>query len=156
GDLRLEPAGSFLVEDWWPDGSALLLRRLVEGRHELVRLDLDTGELQTVPSEPGVISKARVRPDGKVWFLHEQGHRPRRVVDDTGSEVLRLEQTPSLAAQPYESWHFENPHGQRVHGFFVTPAGSDRPFPVMMFVHGGPTALDMDRWQPEVQAYVDA
>src|SRR5947207_4476157 len=54
-DLRLEPAGSFLVEDWWPDGSALLLRRLVEGRHELVRLDLDTGELQTVPSEPGVI-----------------------------------------------------------------------------------------------------
>jgi dipeptidyl aminopeptidase/acylaminoacyl peptidase len=26
----------------------------------------------------------------------------------------------------------------------------------MMFVHGGPTWLDLDRWQPEVQAYVDA
>jgi dipeptidyl aminopeptidase/acylaminoacyl peptidase len=26
----------------------------------------------------------------------------------------------------------------------------------MMFVHGGPTWLDMDRWQPEVHAYVDA
>jgi dipeptidyl aminopeptidase/acylaminoacyl peptidase len=26
----------------------------------------------------------------------------------------------------------------------------------MLFVHGGPTWLDMDRWQPEVQAYVDA
>jgi dipeptidyl aminopeptidase/acylaminoacyl peptidase len=25
-----------------------------------------------------------------------------------------------------------------------------------MFVHGGPTWLDLDRWQPEVQAYVDA
>ena len=25
-----------------------------------------------------------------------------------------------------------------------------------MFVHGGPTSLDLDRWQPEVQAYVDA
>ena len=25
-----------------------------------------------------------------------------------------------------------------------------------MFVHGGPTWLDFDRWQPEVQAYVDA
>ena len=25
----------------------------------------------------------------------------------------------------------------------------------MMFVHGGPTWLDLDRWQPEVQAYVD-
>jgi dipeptidyl aminopeptidase/acylaminoacyl peptidase len=26
---------------------------------------------------------------------------------------------------------------------------------VLMFVHGGPTWLDLDRWQPEVQAYVD-
>jgi len=25
-----------------------------------------------------------------------------------------------------------------------------------MFVHGGPTWLDLDRWQPEVQAFVDA
>ena len=43
-----------------------------------------------------------------------------------------------------------------MHGFFVTPDDSGGPFPVVMFVHGGPTALDMDRWQPEVQAYVDA
>ena len=43
-----------------------------------------------------------------------------------------------------------------MHGFYVTPADSDGPFPVMMFVHGGPTWLDLDRWQPEVQAYVDA
>jgi dipeptidyl aminopeptidase/acylaminoacyl peptidase len=43
-----------------------------------------------------------------------------------------------------------------VHGFYVTPDDSGGPFPVLMFVHGGPTWLDMDRWQPEVQAYVDA
>ena len=42
------------------------------------------------------------------------------------------------ASRPYESWHFENPHGQRVHGFFVTPDDSGGPFPVLMFVHGGP------------------
>ena len=56
----------------------------------------------------------------------------------------------------YESWHFENPHGQRVHGFYVTPDDEGGPFPVMMFVHGGPTWLDLDNWEPEVQAYVDA
>jgi dipeptidyl aminopeptidase/acylaminoacyl peptidase len=43
-----------------------------------------------------------------------------------------------------------------VHGFVVTPDDSGGPFPVLMFVHGGPTWLDFDRWQPEVQAYVDA
>ena len=155
-DIELEPAGGFHVEGWWPDGSALLLKHLVEGRHRLLRYELDTGGLSTIPTEPGVIWNARVRPDGHVWFLHEQGHRERRVLDDGGAEVLRLERTSTLSARPYESWHFTNAHGQRVHGFFVTPDDSGGPFPVIMFVHGGPTWLDMDRWQPEVQAYVDA
>ena len=155
-ELQLELAGEVGVEDWWPDGTALLLNQLVEGRHQLWRFDLRTGELGRVPAEPGVISNARVRPDGHVWFLQEQGHRPRQVVDDTGAEVLRLQRAPSLAARAYQPWHFTNPHAQRVHGFLVTPDDSDGPFPVMMFVHGGPTWLDMDRWQPEVQAYVDA
>ena len=43
-----------------------------------------------------------------------------------------------------------------MHGFFVTPDDSGGPFPALMFVHGGPTSLDLDRWQPEVQTYVDA
>jgi dipeptidyl aminopeptidase/acylaminoacyl peptidase len=48
-----------------------------------------------------------------------------------------------------------NPHGQAVHGFTVSPP-TDGPHPVMMFVHGGPTWLELDRWSPEIQAYVDA
>ena len=96
-----------------------------------------------------------MRPDGRVWLLHEQGKRQRLVLDDSGAEVVALgERAP--ASRPYESWHFSNPHGQRVHGFVVTPDDSGGPFPVLMFVHGGPTWLDLDRWQPEVQAYVDA
>jgi dipeptidyl aminopeptidase/acylaminoacyl peptidase len=155
-DLQLELVGEVRVLDWWPDGSALLLKQLVEGRHRLLRFELATGELQTVPTEPGVIWNARVRPDGQVWLLHEQGHRQRRVLDDSGAEVLPLQGEPSPPARAYQSWHFVNPQGERVHGFFVTPDDSGGPFPVMMFVHGGPTWLDLDRWQPEVQAFVDA
>jgi len=155
-DIQLELGGGVHVEGWWPDASALLLKHLVDGRHRLLRCELESGELETIPTEPGAIWNARVRPDGHVWFLHEQGHRGRRVLDDTGAAVLRLQRAPALPARPYESWHFANAHGQRVHGFFVTPDDSGGPFPVIMFVHGGPTWLDMDRWQPEVQAYVDA
>jgi dipeptidyl aminopeptidase/acylaminoacyl peptidase len=154
-DFQLDLAGEVRVLDWWPDGSALLLKHLVEGSHRLLRFQLATGELQTVPTEPGVIWNARVRPDGQVWLLHEQGHRQRRVVDNSGAEVLPLQGEPSPAARAYQSWHFVNPGGERVHGFYVTPDDSGGPFPVMMFVHGGPTWLDMDRWQPEVQAFVD-
>jgi len=155
-NLELELAGDIEVVDWWPDGSALLVRNLSEGRHRLLRCELATGELQPLDIEPGVIMDARVRPDGRVWLLHEQGHRQRRVLDDAGVEVLPLRGVTTSAAQPYRSWRFTNPRGEPVHGFYVTPDDSGGAFPVLMLVHGGPTWLDMDMWKPEVQAYVDA
>jgi dipeptidyl aminopeptidase/acylaminoacyl peptidase len=155
-DLELEADGPVFVADWWPDGSALLLVNRREGRDRLLRYDLASGESEVVFDRSGFIWKARVRPDGSVWLLHELGHRRRLVVDEEGAEVLQLQGEESPAGRPYESWHFANPHGQRVHGFYVTPADSGGPFPIVMLVHGGPTWLDTDRWQPDVQALVDA
>ncbi len=155
-DLPLDLKGPVFVQDWWPDGSALLLANLYEGRDSLFRYDLASGDLKAISTDPGYISKARVRPNGKVWYVHEQGHRQRLVLDDTGAKLLATPSGLGPEGRRYESWHFENPHGQRVHGFYATPSDSPGPYPVMMFVHGGPTWLDLDRWQPEVQAYVDA
>ena len=154
-DLEVDTEGPVFVSDWWPDGQALLLINRREGRDRLLRYDVSTGEQQVLFDHSGFIWKARVRPDGTVWLLHELGHRPRRVVDETGSEVLQLRGGEAPAGQPYESWHFTNPHGHRVHGFYVTPEGPTGPFPIVMLVHGGPTWLDTDRWQPDVQALVD-
>jgi dipeptidyl aminopeptidase/acylaminoacyl peptidase len=154
-DVRLDLQGDVLVQDWWPDASALLLVQRYEARDRLLRFDVRSRELTALAGEPGWVVKARVRPDGRVWYLHEQGRRQRLVLDDAGAEVLVLgERAPS--ARPYASWHFENAHGQDVHGFYVTPSESPPPFPVLMWVHGGPAWLNLDRWQPEIQAYVDA
>ena len=153
-DLALDLAGVLFAADWFPDATALLLVNVVEGRSHLYRYELEGGALSPIATEPGYIWKARVRPDGRVWFLHEQGHRRRQVIDDSGREIVSFRAT-APESRPYESWHFSNEHGQDVHGFVVTPDDSGGPFPVMMFVHGGPTWLDLDRWQPEVQAYVD-
>jgi dipeptidyl aminopeptidase/acylaminoacyl peptidase len=153
--LALDFEGEVIAHDWWPDGSALLLQNTHDGRSYLYRYDVATTELTLIITEPGYVWKARVRPDGRVWFLHEQGKRQRLVLDDTGTEVVSLGEL-APPSRPYESWHFENEHGQRVHGFVVTPDDSGGPHPVLMFVHGGPSWYDLDRWQPEVQAYVDA
>jgi dipeptidyl aminopeptidase/acylaminoacyl peptidase len=153
--LPLDLEGEVSGQDWWPDASALLLSNVFEGRSRLHRYDVASGELTLVPTDPGFVWKARVRPDGRVWLLHEQGARQRLVLDDGGAEVVALGQR-APASRPYEPWHFPNQHGQRVHGLLVTPDDSGGPFPVLMFVHGGPTSFDLDRWQPEVQAYVDA
>ena len=153
-NLAIDLEGAVSVADWWPDASALLLVNLFEGRSRLYRYELESGVLTPIVTEPGFVWKGRVRPDGRIWFLHEQGRRQRLVLDDTGTEVVSFAAT-APESRPYESWHFRNEHGQQVHGFVVTPDDSGGPFPVMMFVHGGPTWLDIDRWQPEVQAYVD-
>lgn len=153
-NLEIDLRGTVSVADWFPDASALLLVNVFEGRSRLYRYELDSGVLSPLATEPGFVAKARVRPDGAVWLLHEQGRRRRLVLDDAGTEVVSFGEPPP-ASRAYESWHFLNEHGQQVHGFVVTPDDSGEPFPVLMFVHGGPSWLDLDRWQPEVQAYVD-
>lgn len=152
-DISLDLDGMVDVRDWWPDGSALLLANTHEGRDRLYRLDLASEGLSPISHPPGSISGARVRPDGAVWLRISDGATEPRVIAEDGREVIGGERAP--AGQPYRSWSFSNPHGQRVHGFVVVPPGGG-PHPVVMEVHGGPTSLYSDAWSPYMQALVDA
>ena len=155
--IHLDIPGMVHVDDWWPDASALLLTQLHDGRDRLYRLDLATMALELIPHQEGITTGARVRPDGSVWYRHQAGEsRPSlRTTADPAVDLLPSPGEPPPAGRPFQSWAFANQHGQRVHGFYVTPEGQ-APFPTMMFVHGGPTWIDVDRWSPEVQAYADA
>ena len=112
-DLELDLEGAVWTHDWWPDGSALLLVHRHEGRDRLLRYDLRTGDVGTVFDDSGVIWSARVRPDGTVWLLHELGHRPRLIVDDSGNEVLRLEGTTLPARSPMSPGTSQIPTARR-------------------------------------------
>lgn len=153
-DLELDLAGPVEAVDWWPDAASVLLVHNDEGRDRLFRFDLATGSLSPIDHDPGTIGAARVRPDGDVWFRLSSGERPPATLASAGADVVRADGDPAPAGRPFHSWHFDNGEGDRVHGFYVTPEG-DGPFPVMMFVHGGPTGQDTDAWDPEVLAYVD-
>lgn len=155
-DLPVDLAGTVVPAGWWPDGSAMLLLQLVEGRHRLHRHDLATGATEALDTETGSITATGVRPDGSVWYRGHNGEHPARLLA-TGSHAPLLEPDGPVAplGRPFEAWWFSNPKGQRVHGFVVHPEG-DGPHPVIMRVHGGPHSLDMDRWVPDIQAHVDA
>ena len=154
-ELSLDLAGEVHVLDWWPDASALLLLQVHEGRNWLRRYVVATGETTSIEHPEGVISSACVRPDGEVWFRHSSGGRSARVLDESAREVIAPAGPRAPDGRGYTSWEFGNPHGQRVHGFLVTPAGRG-PFPVLMEVHGGPQWLYEDAFAPQVQAFVDA
>ena len=147
--------GEVAVADWWPDASALLLQQLHDGRHRLYRYDLASGSPTPIEHPEGQIGWARVRPDGAVWYQHSSGSTAPRILDDAGREVLPLEGEPAPSGRPFESFRFENRHGQSVQAFLVAPEGGG-PWPTLVRPHGGPTWLDEDKWHPEVQSYVDA
>jgi dienelactone hydrolase len=153
--LTVDLPGEVTALDWYPDGTALLLKNLHDGRDRLFRYELATGDLRPIEHPVGTIAwTARVRPDGEVWMRISQGHAAPRILAQDGREVIAPAGEPSPAGRPFTSWHFANEHGQDVHGFYIVPEG-EAPFPCVMLVHGGPTFLDMDRFYPEAQAYVD-
>jgi dienelactone hydrolase len=154
-DLVFQDAGDYFIADWWPDASQVLVSRRFEGSFSLHRYDLKTDRLTPLSAQTGQYSGERVRPDGSVWYRQSTGDRQARVLNEAGAEVLQPQGDLAPAGRPYESWHFPNPNGETVHGFFVHPEG-EGPWPVMMYVHGGPTWLHEDRFEPEVQSYVDA
>jgi dipeptidyl aminopeptidase/acylaminoacyl peptidase len=153
-DLRLPWDHFTEVADWWPDGSAVLLIELVEGRHRLHRYDLATGAITTLPTRPGSMTGARVRPNGAVWYRLQTGLHP-GVLLEVGNDEPLLSAGPSPEGRPFIPWSWANPHGQTVTGWRIQPEGK-APFPTLVHVHGGPTSIDLDRWAPDLQAYVDA
>jgi dipeptidyl aminopeptidase/acylaminoacyl peptidase len=155
-ELELDLQGTVEPVDWWPDGAALLLLNLQDGRHHLYRYDIEARRLSELETEPGSITAAAVRPDGTVWYRGHNGEHPARLLA-VGDSTALLEAPGPLAprGRPFEPWFFDNPHGERVHGFLVRPDG-EGPYPTLIRVHGGPHSLDMDRWAPDLLAHVDA
>ncbi len=156
-DLPVELPGDVSVAGWWPDGRALLVVHEHEGRDELYRLDLTTEALMRIEHPLGSISGAAVRPNGQVWYRVASGAEPPTIrgARDKKQIVLAPPGERPPKGQPFTSWRFTNPHGESVHGFYVTPAAGDRPYPVVMLVHGGPTWAYSDTFMPDVQAWVD-
>ena len=154
-DLRVDLPGAAIPIGWWPDGSAILVRHEFEGTFELHRVDPDGGETTLIADPQGEITDAAVRPDGQVWFQTSDSVHPSRVVNADGDVVLALGGEPAPSGHPYRSFWFDNPIGQRVQAFVVTPPG-DGPHPTVMSVHGGPEWFERDAFDAETQAFVDA
>ncbi|MGH2599783.1 MAG: S9 family peptidase, partial [Dehalococcoidia bacterium] len=142
------PLSGEIFATWYPDGSALLLTREHRGRGELHRLDLASGALTQIETDPGVISYAAVRPDGEVWYGWTAASAPPEVRGRDGV-LLRPRGVRAPGGVSYTDLDVGS-----VHGFLTEPPGV-RPHPTIFQIHGGPTSQDTDAFSPRVQAWVD-
>jgi acetyl esterase/lipase len=146
-DLKLDLPGE-VSASWYPDASALLLEHDYRGRVELFRYDLRTDALARVPTEPGNVDAARVRPDGELWYQWTSAATPPEARAD-GQVLVRPPGEPAPGGVPYADHTVDG-----IPVFLAEPPGP-RPHPTIFQVHGGPTHHDSDSFSPMVQAWVD-
>lgn len=133
---------------WYPDGGALLIDHDYRGRNELYRLDLATEALTRIPTEPGTITAAAVRPDGEIWYAWTSSSTPAQIRADD-RVLLRAPGEPAPGGVAYSE------HDVGGVPVFLAEPPNPRPHPTIFEIHGGPTAHDQDAFSPWVQAWVD-
>jgi len=140
-----------------PDGSRLAYAVNVDGASELGLLDLASGAMRTAPppeGAPGVAADLTFSPDGgRLAFTFTGAARTYDlfVWDLGGDQVFPLTRsshggippeaflTPELVHYPtFDTGADGQP--RLIPAWFFRPAESDRPAPVIVYVHGGPEA----------------
>jgi len=142
-----------LDADWYPDGSALLVRSDARGRSTLHRVELPGLAVTALPTPAGSVGDATARPDGTVEFSWSSAAAPPVVRSSTGAVVLAPPGPPPPPSVPLRDVFVDGPGGP-VHALVATPPGPG-PFPTVFLLHGGPTHHDSDSFAADRAAWVD-
>lgn len=154
-DIQVHIPGAVIPLGWYPDGSAVLARQEHEAIDRLWRIEVASGDATLVADPGGEIEEAAVRPDAEVWLSVSDTTHPVRPQTADGVLLIEAPGEPPPSGRPLDPFWFTNPTGDRIQALVTAPEGSG-PFPVVMHVHGGPEWHHRNRWEPEIQALVDA
>lgn len=147
------------------EGRAIYAVRSEQGWRRLYRIDAQSGNAERVAAlaDYDDITHVSADPQGRVLGLIASGSRqaPRVLQHAIGSNTVRVlarasgETVDPAALSLPEAVGWPGPDGHRVAGLFYPPASSHfqsagRP-PLVVLVHGGPTAQSTAGWSPACQ-----
>ena len=152
-----------------PDGRSLAFVLNDNGISRLYFLDVATGEYKPFTGLPdGIISALRWRPDGKqlaitvdtpqapadVYVVNLQDSTACRW---TYSEAGGLDPCRFIKPKLIQYPSFDQVEGQprRIPAFYFKPAKGEGPFPVLIYIHGGPESQYRPGFSPTFQYYLN-
>jgi dienelactone hydrolase len=153
-EITLDLPGEVASAEWFRDASALLVAVDHEARTRLVRVDLPSQVATPVGPGDGSVLSATTRPGGDVWLLWSSAATPPAVRSLTGELVLSPPGEPAPPSVPVEDVWVDGPGG-RVHALLRRPQGTTSALPLVVDIHGGPTAHDADVFRAYPSAWVD-
>ena len=152
--IRLGVPGEVAGAEWTRDATGLVVLVDHEARTLVHRLDLGTGVVEQVGPTTGSVGGATARPDGDVWLAWSSSAQPPVVRTLAGEVLLRAPGEPAPGSVDVSDVWVEG-EGGRIHALLRRPAGAQGPLPLVVEVHGGPTAHDTDSFRPYCATWVD-
>ncbi len=130
------------------NGSDLLTITEFQGQQQLVRIDLDTHEIEVVLGQQDVVSDFDEAPDGQLYALINRPRYPGEIftVNKKGSWVQLSSVHQTLLADiefgAVEKHEFESEPGVAIEAFYLFPPGyqKEHSYPAVLHIHGGPQA----------------
>jgi acetyl esterase/lipase len=161
-EIKLDLPGEVSAE-WYPDAQSLLIAHTYRARTTMHRYDIEAGTLTDLPTPPGTVGNASVRPDHSVEYSWSSAATPSlvRTLPRDGEDRVLLTPPGDRApgSLPVSDVFVDIPHGPNdsVHALVARPAdAADGPLPTVFNLHGGPHAADEDRFSAYRAAWLDA
>ena len=151
-------AGEVYVWDWSPDAKQLLLSQVDQAQLQLYLYTIESQTVTKLDHPSGTYSSGYFTPDGEIFATYTSPRQPACIVAldaATGQQkrvVVKAGDAP--AGQSWRSISFPSLDGTPIQGWLATPEG-EGPFPTILDIHGGPTAAEMETFNPSGQAWLD-
>ncbi|MFW5772813.1 MAG: prolyl oligopeptidase family serine peptidase, partial [Phototrophicaceae bacterium] len=153
-------AGDVEAFGWSNDGQRILLSNLHQAEYQLYVYDLERSALERLDHPSGTFFSAYYVPgaDDVIYANWQDATHPSQVValdarsGQTRGTVLAAGTPP--ASRPWRSVTFPSSGGATIQAWLAVPEG-EGPFPTILNVHGGPTAVQTETFSPAAQAWLD-
>jgi len=153
-ELQFDLPGEISDAQWYRDGRSVLIAVDHEARTRLYAVIPETAAITPVGPADGTVLGASTRPDGEVWVLWSSAALPPAVRTLAGDLVLSAPGESAPPSVPVEDIWVPGPGG-RIHALLRRPPAPAGPLPLIIDVHGGPTAHDGDWFRAYPSAWVD-
>ncbi|MFF2851010.1 prolyl oligopeptidase family serine peptidase [Streptomyces sp. NPDC058001] len=162
--------GDVVALDWSPGATRVLAVHVDAGVHRVMEFDLTTGALTPVPHPDGAYFEPDVAAahlniwashygaDDEIRLLRQRFDLPLSMlrIDRSGTRELSSPLTGPAgpAGTPLRSLTVTSTDGTDVQLWAARPPGATEPGPLVLYLHGGPNMVTVDRFSPDAQAWL--